>query len=221
MLIDEAIKEYIFNIDVQEGKAKKTVTSYRRDLNIYNNFLKKNKLSDIKNINDEVISKFVSSISKIYAPASCSRIKTSVRNFHHYLSFKYDIKDPSFIIEVSHSQKRLPIYCTNEEIEKIMNLFADTPEDIFNHAILETIYGLGLRVSECCNLTTSQINLNEGFAKILGKGGKERLIPIPKVTRDCMNEYFTNIRPLWLKKSSNLFFINKNSKKYIQNMYNY
>ena len=91
-----------------------------------------------------------------------------------------------------------------------MSVFDDEiPEDLFNHTLLETIYGLGLRVSECVNLKTNQVNLEDGFVKILGKGNKERLMPIPDKTLEIMKRYFQTLRPLWQKKNSNYFFLNK------------
>ena len=95
-----------------------------------------------------------------------------------------------------------------------MGVFDDEePEDLFNHALLETIYGLGLRVSECCDLRTSQINLEDGFANIIGKGNKERLVPIPSMTLEIMKKYFHNVRSLWLNRPDNHFFINRKGKK--------
>lgn len=209
MKIDKAIKEYIFQLQNNEGKAEMTISSYNSDLNIYKDYLKKLNIEDIEQIDENVLRGFVVAISKKYANSSCNRLKVSIRNFHHFLSFKYEIFDPTYNIQVSKSLKRLPIYCTVDEINKIMNCFKDDPVDIYNRSILETIYGCGLRVSECCNLKLAQVNLNDGFLKILGKGNKERVVPIPSKTKKIMNEYFTKVRPLWLKNSSNNFFINK------------
>lgn len=213
MKIDVAIKDYIFNLENNEGKALKTIESYGSDLNIYYNYLKKLNINDSDDINESIIRGFVIYSSKEYANSSLNRLKVTVRNFHRYLSFKYDLKDPSYSIEVSKSTKRLPIYCTQDEVDLIMNYFKDEPDDILNRAILETIYGCGLRVSECCNLKLADVNLNEGFMNIIGKGNKERLIPIPKRTCKMMNKYLKEVRPLWLKKSTNFFYINHFGKK--------
>lgn len=223
MKIDNAIKDYIFQLQNNEGKSQATISSYSSDLNIYRNYLDRNNIANIEDISDEDIRKFIVNISKKYANASLNRIKVSVRNLHHYLSFKYDIKDPSYAIQISKNIKRLPIYCTVKEIDEIMSTFDDNNnEDIFNKCILETIYGCGLRVSECCNLKLSQVNLIDGFLKILGKGNKERIVPIPDRTKLIMKLYFNNVRPLFLKKSSNNFFINKLGKplysEYVEKM---
>lgn len=212
MKLDKAFKEYILEISTRQGKSDRTVDSYKRDLNKYIKYLNQKGIDDTNKIDDVVINEFLNTLNDNYSSASISRLKTSIRNFHKFLNYRYDIKDPSYLVEVNKTTKRLPVYCTKEEIEKLMGQFGDEPIDIFNHTILETIYGLGLRVSECCNLTISQINLDAGYANILGKGNKERLVPIPEMTLKCMNEYFYKIRPLWAKKSSFRFFINRLGK---------
>ena len=210
MKIDNAIKEYIISLTFAEGRSDNTIDSYQRDLKIYESFLNENNINDIEKIDDLLIDRFVSQINKNYSSASVNRMKTSIRNLHRFLNFKYDISDPTINLTVSKGEKRLPIYATIEEIERIMSVFNDEiPEDLFNHTLLETIYGLGLRVSECVNLKTNQVNLEDGFVKILGKGNKERLMPIPDKTLEIMKRYFQTLRPLWQKKNSNYFFLNK------------
>lgn len=211
MKINNALKDYLFSIRT-EGKADNTLKSYRRDLQIYINYLDNLKISDIENVNDEDIRHFIMSLNKNYSNASINRIKVSIRNFHRFLAFKYEIKDPTISIKVSKGEKRLPVYCTIEEIDKLMGSFSDSPDDIFDHCLLETIYGLGLRVSECCNLKLSQVNLDAGFVNVIGKGNKERIVPIPSSTDKVMKIYYSSIRPLWLNNANNSFFINKHSK---------
>lgn len=214
MNLNKAINEYLYQIETYEAKALLTVKAYTRDLKIYEDYLNKHNINNLEDINSDVINDFTAYINDKYANASSNRIKTSIRNLHSFLTNKYDIKNPAINIEVNKKGKRLPIYCTKEEIELIMNQFDDElPNDLFHHTILETLYGLGLRISECCNLLLSQVNLEQGFVTILGKGKKERLIPIPKITLDYMKKYFNNIRPLWQKKKTYYFFINRFSRK--------
>lgn len=214
MKIDFAIKDYIISLSTAEGRASNTIKSYTRDLNKYKSFLSENSIDDVKKIKDITIDDFINELNNSYSSASINRIKTSIRNFHRFLNFKYDLKDPTINLKVSRTQKRLPIYATVDEISKLMSLFDDEiPQDLLDHTILETIYGLGLRVSECCNLKTNQVNLNDKFVKVLGKGSKERIIPIPSKTNELMKRYYMNLRPMWLKKSTNNFFINKLGNK--------
>lgn len=226
MTLEEAISDYLFTAEVNDGKSEKTIISYRRDLTIYRTFLEKNNIINIENVKDTDIKKFVTSLNIEYSVNSINRIKTSIRNLHKFLNFKYNYKDPSITVQVNKREKRLPIYCTIDEIEQIMNYFGDSQKDILNKSLLETIYGLGLRVSECTNLRINQVNLDVGFVKILGKGNKERIIPIPNRTKDLMYKYFNEIRPIWSynKSNSNRFFINDKGKplysKYIENLLN-
>ena len=214
MKINIAINDYLLNLNTIEGKSLNTINSYRRDLSFYNEYLENKEINNVEDIDDILINDYINELNKKYSNASINRAKTSIKNFHRYLNFKFDIKDPSINITVSKGQKRLPIYASRDEINEIMAVFNDEDtEELFKHCILETIYGLGLRVSEACELKVSQINLNEGFANIVGKGNKERLIPIPEDTKKIMNSYFSSVRTLWLKGSSNYFFINKHSRK--------
>ncbi len=223
MKLDQAIREYIISLSTAEGKAKNTVESYSRDLKQYSDYLKENNITDTSKIKEETIYSYIDDLNDRYASTSINRIKTTIRNFHRYLNFKYNLKDPSLNVATSKGKKRLPVYATKQEIEKLMSVFNDEdPQDLFDHTILETIYGLGLRVSECCDMRTSQVNLTDGFVKILGKGNKERLIPIPDTTKKLMHMYFANVRTLWQKKNTNRFFINHFGKpiysEYVENL---
>ena len=223
MNLEKAIKEYVIALSTSQGKAINTIESYQRDLNIYYSFLKDHKIEDSDDIDYKMIDEFVDHINSRYSNASINRIKTSIRNLHRFLNFKYDLFDPTINVRVTKSEKRLPIYASRVEIEKLMNIFDDeNPEDLFNHCLLETIYGLGIRVSECVNLKTNQVNLDDGFVIVIGKGNKERIVPIPSQTLDIMKRYFHNVRPLWSNKSTNYFFINKFGRKtyseYVESM---
>ncbi len=223
MKIDSAVREYMMSLSYSEGKSENTIDNYARDLRKYRDFLTENEIEDTQKIDDEIIFDFVRELNEEYSDATVARIKTSIRNFHRFLNFKYDLKDPSINLTVSKGSKRLPIYATTAEIEQLMSVFNDDlPRELADHCLLETIYGLGLRVGECCGLRMSQVNLNDGFVKILGKGNKERVIPIPDKTRNIMKEYASNVRPLWLKKNTDRFFINHFGKpvysEYVEKM---
>ena len=201
-------------MSTSEGKAANTVESYSRDLKKYVGFLQDRGIQDVEKVREEDIFSYTDKLINDYSSASINRIKVSIRNFHRFLNFKYDLKDPSLNLKTSKGKKRLPVYATKNEIDQLMSVFDDEDiDDRFKHTILETIYGLGLRVSECCDLRVSQVNLRDGFVKVLGKGNKERVVPIPDQTRKMMEHYFSNIRPLRIKKNTNLFFINRLGKK--------
>ncbi|MBQ6493853.1 MAG: tyrosine recombinase [Erysipelotrichaceae bacterium] len=209
MKTDTAIREYMMSITASEGRADNTIKAYSRDLNKYREYLSEKGICDTGKISEAVVDSFVRELNSKYSASTVNRIKTSIRNFHRFLNVRYKFNDPTLNLTVSKGEKRLPIYASHEEIDDLMSLFDDEiPQELFEHAIFETIYGLGLRVSECCGLKTNQVNLNDGFVKVLGKGSKERVIPIPEQTARIMKRYFSNVRTLWLKKSTNSFYIN-------------
>lgn len=223
MQINDAFDDYYKYLTISSGKSKATISSYKQDLTKYQSFLHNMGINNVEDINSKHLITFVNDYSSCKSQNSINRIKSSIRQFHRYLTFKYDFKDVSAYIQSHKVEHRLPVYCTSSEIEQLMSYFGNGYKDILDHALLEIIYGCGLRVSECCNLLTSQVNLEEGFIKVLGKGGKERLVPIPNETLLQLKEYH-NIRSLWLKGKNNYFFINNKSKKiyrqYIDNLIN-
>ena len=139
MKIDNAIKEYIISLNFAEGRSDNTIDSYQRDLKIYESFLNENNINDIEKIDDLLIDRFVSQINKKYSSASVNRMKTSIRNLHRFLNFKYDISDPTINLTVSKGEKRLPIYATIEDVydnERVVVL-VDTEQDavVITHLI--------------------------------------------------------------------------------------
>ncbi|MDY6062528.1 MAG: tyrosine-type recombinase/integrase [Erysipelotrichaceae bacterium] len=222
MEVSKAIDAYLINLKINEGKSERTYTSYRHDLLLYRDFLSVNNIDNIEDIDFDIINKFLNSLNDYYKVDTINHIKTAIKVFHRFLAFKYDYNSVADKIEVHKAEKRLPVYCTIGEINQIMNYFNDDDHnDLYNHTIIETIYGLGLRVSECANLRISDINLTDKLARIIGKGNKERLIPIPENTHKYLKLYFNNIRPIFLRShSKDYFFINhlgnKLTSKYVE-----
>lgn len=223
MTIEKAIKDYILSLKLNEGKSDNTIESYSRDLRFYESYLSDEEILNVEDIDEDIIDEYIYVLNDHYNSNSINRIKTSIRNFHRYMAFKYDLNDPSVNLSLSSKHKRLPVFATKSEINQLMSIFHDEDNvDLFHHTLLETIYGLGLRVSECCNMQINQVNLDEGLATIIGKGNKERVIPIPDNTKKLMKLYLYNIRPLWTDKTSSYFYINKKGSKlyneYIERM---
>ncbi len=223
MKLDRAFERYIMNQTMNEGKSDHTISSYRSDLKQYLSFLEEEGIEDTEDITYDNISDFINSIYEEKQSSSISRMSSSIRSFHQYLSFMYDELDPTLNLEVSKSTSRLPVYCTQEEIKQLMSSFHDDdPKEFFEHVILELIYTCGLRVSEACNLTINQINFETGMLHIIGKGNKERIIPIPSGSINLLKKYYSTTRNLFLKKNTNQFFITPNGKslnaKYVQRL---
>lgn len=210
MNIEESFTKYKTEITINEGLSKHTIDSYCSDLIIYFYYLQSKDITDTKEISLQVIDDFISSLRETHKGSSIYRISASIRSYHHFLAFYYNESDPTVNLEVSKGPKKLPVFCTVEEINQLMNSFDDTDnEDLLHHSILELIYGCGLRISEVCSLTTNRIDLDVGSIRVLGKGDKERIVPIPKGTIPLEKKYRDVLRPIYLKKKTNLFFINR------------
>ena len=209
MKIEEAYQKYTTEVTVNEGLSKHTVKSYCSDLIIYFNYLESIHIKDTKDITSNILDNFFTSLKSTHKQTSIYRISASIRSFHHFIAFYYDEKDPTTNIEVSKGPKKLPVFCSVEEINTLMNSFDDSKnEDLLHHAILELIYSCGLRISEATTLTVNRIDLDIGSLRVLGKGNKERIVPIPKGSIPLLKKYRDLVRPLYIKKKTNLFFIN-------------
>ena len=214
MDLDRALKEYHTHLTINEGKSRHTVSSYEEDLKQYVQWLKDHDIHDTDEITEQMIQQFIVEQQKQKASSSVVRMAASIRSFHQDLSFMYDVDDPSLNIEVHKNTRNLPVYCTVEEITRLMSSFDDTdPKQYTDHAILEMIYSCGLRVSEAVSLTLNRVDLDSGKVRVLGKGDKERIVPIPHGSIPFLKQYRDIIRPVFLKQKTNLFFINRYGRK--------
>ena len=162
-----------------------SIESYVRDVNKLVDFLEinNNKVS-VKKINTDDLRTFIRWVAEIGMSASSqARIISGIKSFFQYLILEDIIKvDPSNLIEGPKIGLKLPDTLTTEEIDQIINVIdLSRPQGHRDKAIIETLYGCGLRVSELINLKLSNWYIKEGFIKVIGKGNRERLIPIGKI----------------------------------------
>ncbi len=209
MDINKAILDYKNYLVFNQNRSEHTVKNYMIDLFQYSNYLISQNVDQVDQITYKIINNFIQSIHDQYQATTLQRKCSSIRNFHQFLNFKYDIKDPSVNIQSKKPVKGLPVFCTKNEIDLIMNSFSNSDEDILFHAIFELIYGCGLRISECVNATVYQVNLDEEYMRVLGKGNKERIVPIPHYSCEIIKKYFFEVRPHYAKKNEKHFFVNK------------
>lgn len=214
MDINKALSQYKTYITINESRSQKTIISYSEDLKQYFDYLSNKNIVDTKDIDFDIIQNFILKQNKIKSSNSVSRMAASIRSFHQTISFLNDEDDPSLNLEVHKGAKTLPVFCTIDEINKLMNSFNDdNPNELLNHAMLEIIYACGLRVSEMVNLTINRVNLEDQRVRVLGKGNKERIVPIAGGSINIIKKYRDIVRPINLKHNSNFFFINAKGNK--------
>ena len=210
MKLEEALKEYLVHIQVNEGRSPRTVSSYDEDLKQYSAFFFFFYVTDTAEITYQLIEQFITEQSTLKASSSVVRMAASIRSFHHDLAFMYNEADPSLNLEVHKSTNTLPVYCTVDEISQLMSSFDDTdPNQYMDHAIHEAIYSCGLRVSEAVSLTLNRVDLDSGKVRVLGKGDKERIVPIPRGSISLLMYWRDVVRPVFLRTKTPLFFINR------------
>lgn len=213
MQLDKAIQAYLLAMKTTLGLAEKTIISYEHDIKLYCAFLKQEQISDTHEVSGLIIQTYLNELAKNVSNATLNRHLSSIRSFHHFLADKYDVNDPSVSLTVRKNSQKIPVYATEEEIERILMQLDDTPGQMLYKTIFIVIYGCGLRISECLSMTLSQVNLEAGFLRITGKGEKERIVPVPSKTLKAMRYYLDTIRPLYSTRSSHTFFISQKGKQ--------
>ncbi|WP_158980840.1 MULTISPECIES: site-specific tyrosine recombinase XerD [unclassified Flavobacterium] len=215
---DSIIKSYQSYLKIERGLSKNTVENYSFDLERLLLFLSQNEIvvSPLK-ITDEIIQQFIYSVAKEVNPRSQARIISGLKSFFKYLVFEdYRNDDPMELIETPKTGRKLPDTLTVEEIDSLIQAIdLSTNEGERNRAMLETLYGCGLRVSELVTLKISDLFFEEGFIKITGKGNKQRLVPISNVTQKYILLYKNTVRThITIQKGfEDTLFLNRRGKQ--------
>ncbi|QOG03957.1 site-specific tyrosine recombinase XerD [Flavobacterium sp. MDT1-60] len=191
------IKDYQSYLRIERGLSKNTIENYGFDIERLCLFLEVNKIevSPLK-ITDETVQQFIYAVSKEVNPRSQARIISGLKSFFNYLVFEdYRNDNPLELIETPKTGRKLPDTLAVQEIDALIAAIdLSSNEGERNRAMLETLYGCGLRVSELVSLKISDLFFDEGFIKITGKGNKERFVPIGKFTQKYIQIYQNEIR---------------------------
>ena len=195
---DSYIKGFKNYLRLEKSLSENSIQAYIHDIKLLVKFLEEKNLNLIpKQIKLSVLQDFVMWINKIGLNArSQARIISGIKAFFNYLNIEEILEsNPTELLESPKIGRKLPDTLSFEEIEKIINAVdLSKPVGERNKAILETLYGCGLRVSELTNMKITNLYFNDGFIKIIGKGDKERLVPIDEVAQKHINIYLNNIR---------------------------
>lgn len=191
------VKSYQSYLKIERGLSKNTIDNYSFDLERLCSFLTQNEIhiSPIK-ITEETVQQFIYSISKEVNPRSQARIISGLKSFFSYLIFEdYRADNPMELIETPKTGRKLPDTLSVNEIDALIAAIdLSTKEGERNRAMLETLYGCGLRVSELVSLKISDLFFDEGFIKITGKGNKQRFVPIGNLTQKYIKIYRETVR---------------------------
>lgn len=182
------------------------------DLELYGAFLKEYQhIEDITDVQELHINRYIASLKRAnMSKSSIARKLIAIKEFHKFLC-KEEIskKDPAKNIDSPKPSKALPVVLTQEEIAKMLDsIKTDTPLGLRNKAMMETLYASGLRISELVNLKTSNLHLREKYLQVVGKGDKERIVPLGDMAVTALRNYIEKGRPFLAKKLDGTLFYN-------------
>lgn len=204
--------DYLHYLKVERGLSENTIASYGIDLKLFLEYLRENEIPSFKQVNKEVIVNYMQSEkNNNKANSSILRSVSSLRKFFQYLAQEKIIeKDPMLLIDTPKKKQHLPQVLTKEEVEKLLHS-PNTGQvlGLRDRAMLELMYATGLRISEIINLKLEDLHLTIGTLQTLGKGHKERIVPVGDEAIKWVNRYLEEARPKLLKqKRSNYLFLN-------------
>ena len=219
----ESILDYSHYLKIERGLSSHTIQNYIRDVKKLVYFLDEEKISSSPiGINEELIQKFIYTIAKEISPRSQARIISGLRSYFDYLIFEnYRASNPTDLIETPKIGVKLPDTLSEQEINSLISAIdLSKAEGERNRAMLETMYSCGLRVSELIHLKISDLFFDEGFIKIVGKGNKERFVPIHFSAQKYIILYMNEIRTkLTIKKGfEDTLFLNRRGKSLSRQM---
>lgn len=212
MNIEDAINDFINYCIFEKGLSDKTKESYTNDLNIYKDFLKDRNINKVQYIKNDDIKEFIKERNKEETTTIAHNL-TVIKNFHKYLlKQKIVSKDESEFIDRPKLKKSLPKSLSIEDVDKLLNIELNTSFDYRNKAMLELMYGCGLRVSELINIEMNDIDITNCQIRISGKGNKERIIPLGEYSIDYLKKYLNKRDELLKNKTCSKLFINNHGK---------
>lgn len=212
----QAIEEFIDYLDVERGLADNTLESYSRDLRHYSEFVQKMR-SDEDNVSRATIIAYLLHLQKQGRAASTiARRLAALKSFYQYLLREQKVDhDPTENLESPKQKKRLPRVLTIEEIERLLEQpDGREPAGLRDRAMLELLYATGIRVSELVSLDVGLVNPESAAVRCVGKGGKERIIPVGSVAIRALIDFLTRGRPKLVRDPEEpALFVNQHGRR--------
>ena len=200
----DILSGYNYYLKVERGLSPNTVKAYTADIEGFYEFLRHRGVT-LRDASSSDISDYIISVSDYLSKRSQARLLSSLNSFFDYLVSEGERKDnPSSAVDSPKLGKYLPVVLSVEEVRAILKA---APNER-NRAILEVLYGCGLRVSEVCSLKISEVYLKDMFVKVMGKGSKERLVPMAPSTASAIMDYLS-VRPESDAGCEDVLFLNR------------
>lgn len=218
MHYEEELKRYLQFVKLEKSLSENSVVSYENDLRRYLKFVAEDlRIHDLAGVTLQHIEQYLEELSAMeLSVSSIARNISSIRGFHEFAVVEGMTEaNPAELVELPKKSKNLPEVLNPEEISAILEIPDRTTDaGIRNAAIMETLYATGMRVSELVNLELDNLFFEIGFIRVLGKGNKERLVPVGEVAQMALEHYIEAVRPKFQsdnnpQKSENKIFLNQ------------
>ena len=212
----QILDAFIDNIWIEKGLSQNTLDSYRSDLEQFSTWLEKNNLSYIKTSKKEILSYLSFLFQKGLGSKTVARKLSSLKSFFRYLVFKSIIQnDPSSEVETPKLLKSIPKSISEKEVEALLAAPDEkTDVGLRDKTMIETLYSCGLRISELTNLELLNLNLRQGVIRVIGKGQKERLVPMGDQLIALLELYISSSRKnLLSKRHSDFLFLSTRGQR--------
>jgi integrase/recombinase XerD len=216
--IDKILKNYAAFLTLERGLSANTRSAYTTDVQKLCVAQDITTESQLAAVTPETLQTFMADMHDLgISPRSQARIVSGLKSFFHYLRMERIVEtDPTLLLESPRVGRHLPEVLSVEEIDAmIAAIDLSTPEGKRNRAIVETMYGCGLRVSELCNLEINNVNLDNRFIIVTGKGSKQRMVPMSEISVDLITDYIANERADVPVKSGEegILFLNRRGRR--------
>lgn len=216
--IDIQVREYLGHLRVERNLSANTQDAYRRDLERYLAFLAQLGVSDVADVQPAHVNEYQAHLlSKEVglARTSANRMLAAVRGFHAFaLKEKWTSVEACSGLIASKPATRLPKALSIDETFKLLDVISGSESltDMRDYALVEFLYATGARISEVCNLTLDDIDVQSRSVRLFGKGGKTRVVPVGSTAIAALERYLVRARPTFMVETSNYVFLNRKGK---------
>ena len=211
VILTKQIEDFVGHLSIEKNYALNTISSYKRDLLKFSSFLSKKEVLDFKMIDPDVLNIFVMELRHTNTSGkSIKRYLSSIRVFFNFLIEVGEVQtNPALLIKTPKVERDLPKTIDFDDLKKMMTINSTQYKELRAVLMIELLYSCALRVSELVGINFEDIDMDEGFVKVMGKGGKARFTPMGQTTIDVLKRYI-NQRP---NCATNALFINQNNTR--------
>ena len=193
MTFEQALRGYLAYIANARSLSKATMQAQRADLRILDELCRQENC-DFLTIDPPMLQSIVDSLAQSYEPSSLARLCSTLRSFYEYLSIQYQTGNPAQTLKAPRSVRHLPSWIASDEMDAMLARFGNDDKGILDKTIIMTLYSSGLRVSELCALEERNVRLDQGTIRVVGKGSKERIVPLNEICIEQMKLYASRVR---------------------------